>query len=140
MPDDAAKVTTEFLCSSKGVQQALHMARDEMQDITEDRWDEDVWGTSAGSLCSPKTKLVFYFGQSDHWVANHSRDELIAARACREGGDRWMPKMIVDEEGIPHGFCIRHNSIAAIKTAGFVEEIIAADKGQANPSVRQQVQ
>jgi len=78
------------------------MARDEVQEITEDRWDEDLWGTSAMSPYS-KTKLIFYFGQSDHWVADHTRDELITARAGREN-DRWKPKMIIDDEGIPHGF------------------------------------
>ncbi|MCJ1435765.1 hypothetical protein MMC27_005140 [Xylographa pallens] len=133
MPDDAAKVTTEFICSSKGVQQALHMACDEMQEITEDRWDEDLWGTSVGSPCFPKTKLVFYFGNRDHWVADHTRDALITARAHGEGGDQWKPKMIIDDEGIPHGFCIRHSNIAAIKTARFVEEIIATDKAQIDP-------
>ncbi|MCJ1386035.1 hypothetical protein MMC17_009160 [Xylographa soralifera] len=134
MPDDAEKVTMEFICSSKGVQQALHMACDEMQEIVEDRWDEDLWGTSVGSPCFPKMKLVFYFGKSDHWVADHTRDELITARA-HGGGDRWKPKMIIDGEGIPHGFCIRHSSIAAMKTAGFVQEIIAADKAQLDPGV-----
>ncbi|MCJ1403168.1 hypothetical protein MMC11_006391 [Xylographa trunciseda] len=131
MPDEAANVTLEFLCSHKGVHQALYLARDEMQEITEDRWDEDLWGTNTVSPYSSKIKLVFYFGKSDHWVADHIRDELIKTRAAQEG-DSWKPKMIIDDEDIPHGFCIRHSSIAAIKTAAFVEEIIAADKAQIN--------
>ena len=83
------------------------MACDEMREISEDRWDEDLWGTGVGSLCLPKTKLVFYFGYKDHWVADHTRDELISARARGEGSDQWKPKMIIDGEDIPHGFCIR---------------------------------
>ncbi|MCJ1286743.1 hypothetical protein MMC26_006089 [Xylographa opegraphella] len=116
------------------------MACDEIQEITEDRWDEGLWGTGAESSCSPKTKLVFYFGKSDHWVANHTRDELITARANDEGGDRRKPTMIIDGEGIPHGFCIRHSRVAAVKTAEFVEEIIAADRAQINPGTEQEAQ
>ena len=84
-----------------------HMACDEMQEITEDRWDEDLWGTSERSPYSEKTKLVFYFGNRDHWVADHTRDELISARAHGEGSDQRKPKMVIDKDGIPHGFCIR---------------------------------
>jgi Lipid-droplet associated hydrolase len=103
------------------------MARDEMEMITEDRWDEDIWGVEHPD---PDTKqaipnLVFYFGQKvsfktnsflisnmetdylkDHWVADHTRDSLIAARGEIEGQITGKPKMLIDEDGIPHGFCI----------------------------------
>ena len=42
------------------------MAKDEMEDITEDRWDEDIWGAAvdAGSaLGTRRPQLVFYFGK-----------------------------------------------------------------------------
>lgn len=82
-----------------------HMAKDEMNEITEDRWDEDVWGAATESE-SPRPKLIFYFGKRDHWVADHTRDELIAARAYQDGGEEWKPRMLIDEEGIPHSFPI----------------------------------
>ncbi len=42
------------------------MAKDEMQMITEDRWDEEIWGAEHPNLDSKNVipKLVFYFGQN----------------------------------------------------------------------------
>lgn len=41
------------------------MAKDELESITEDKWDEDIWGIehadSDGSAAIPK--LVFYFAE-----------------------------------------------------------------------------
>jgi hypothetical protein len=97
-PPPAAEATTNFLKSKNGVRQALHMANHEMQEITTDNWSHEIWGSAdAGS-----SNLTFYFDKEDHWVANQTRDDLIAARG---GNEEWMPKMIVDE-GVPHGFCI----------------------------------
>jgi hypothetical protein len=40
------------------------MARDELQMISEDRWDEDIWGVEhPDSDLKEIPKLVFYFGQ-----------------------------------------------------------------------------
>ena len=66
MPAQAAVVTTSFLKSRIGVWQALHMARDEMETITEDNWGEEIWGVEHEDLDQKQTppKLVFYFGQN----------------------------------------------------------------------------
>jgi hypothetical protein len=43
----------------------------------------------------------------DHWVSNHIRDELIAARG--EGEDKASsskPLMLIDDNEVPHSFCI----------------------------------
>ena len=78
-----------------------------MREITEDTWDDEIWGASERVPASPRANLFFYFGQKDHWVADHTRDALIHARAFRdERPDERKPRMIVDEEGIPHAFCI----------------------------------
>jgi pimeloyl-ACP methyl ester carboxylesterase len=66
MPHDAAEVTTAFLKSRMGVWQALHMAKDEMETITEDKWDEDIWGIEHEDP-DRKTeipRLIFYFGEN----------------------------------------------------------------------------
>lgn len=110
-PPDAARTTAEFLKSHHGVRQALHMAADELQTITHDRWDEEIWGAADPSpVEAPRPKLFFLFGKDDHWVADETRDELMAARGRARGerrdGERWKPVMEVDESGIPHGFCI----------------------------------
>ncbi|PVH86945.1 hypothetical protein DL98DRAFT_480891 [Cadophora sp. DSE1049] len=128
MPSEAAEVTTSFLRSRMGVWQALHMAKDEMDFITEDKWDEDIWGIEHEDpdTKSRPPKLIFYFGQNDHWVADHTRDALIAARG-REEGDRQSskPVMMIDESGIPHGFCIRHSETVAEKVGVWIKEMMA---------------
>lgn len=117
-PPYPASVTTAFLQSATGVRQALHLASYEMREITTDKWDDEIWGvadssakkpdTSGGEVAaSAKTKLFFLFGTDDHWVANETRDQLIAARAASNGvGDGQKPTMEVDETGLSHGFCI----------------------------------
>jgi hypothetical protein len=41
------------------------MAQDEMNTITEDRWDEDIWGIEhEGQMQHGIPKLIFYFGQN----------------------------------------------------------------------------
>ena len=49
-----------------------------MQTITSDKWSDDIWGIP--SVQEPLAKLFFYFGRGDHWVAERTRDEIIAVR------------------------------------------------------------
>lgn len=87
------------------------MARDEMAQITADRWDEDIWGAAMPAIDNPRPRLVFYFGKDDHWVANRSRNELIAKHGWRNNGEDWKARMFVDEVGIPHAFCISEHTM-----------------------------
>lgn len=79
-----------------------------METITADAWDDELWGLSnAQTSSNNKTKLYFYFGTDDHWVADETRDELIAARAATgQVGDENKPIMEIDTHDTPHGFCI----------------------------------
>lgn len=77
------------------------MAADEMRTITSDKWTDDVWGVGCAS--EPITRLFFYFGRNDHWVAEKTREEVIALRGREDGSG---PKMFVCEEGLPHAFCL----------------------------------
>ncbi|KAJ5573502.1 uncharacterized protein N7459_007929 [Penicillium hispanicum] len=117
-PTHALNTTLAFLRSRDGVKQALHMAADEMRTITSDKWTDDVWGV--GTAREPIVKLFFYFGRNDHWVAERTRDEIIALRG-RE--DRVGPSMLVCEEGLPHAFCLKHNDTMARKVADMVQDI-----------------
>ncbi|PLB34115.1 bifunctional triacylglycerol lipase/ester hydrolase [Aspergillus candidus] len=113
--------TTSFIKSKRGVRQALHMAADEMQTITADKWSDDVWGVpSAGE---PLTRLFFYFGRNDHWVAERTRDDIIHMRGRHVTGG---PKMVVCEEGLPHAFVLKRDDtdVMATKVAGMVMEIV----------------
>ncbi|KAH8658685.1 hypothetical protein BGZ60DRAFT_472038 [Tricladium varicosporioides] len=129
MPEDAAGVTLRFLRSPIGIWQALHMAKDEMETITEDRWDEDIWGiehTEADSKVDIP-KLIFYFGENDHWVANHTRDALIAARGNPDTDMKSSkPIMLIDKNGVDHGFCIRHSESIAEKVKVWIDGIMVA--------------
>lgn len=43
----------------------------------------------------------------DHWVADHTRDALIAARGRAENDNSSSkPVTIIDQDNIPHGFCL----------------------------------
>lgn len=101
----ASVATTDFLTSRDGIWQALHLGKDEMVSITEDRWSEDLWEHQGPREGDEADKFFFYFGTGDRWVDEGSRDEFIAAR--RKAGGGGGVKVVMDEGGIPHAFCIR---------------------------------
>lgn len=113
-PDHAAEATLRFLASKDGIWQALHMGKDEMATIGEERWGEELWeiqraeaegGGEEKKRGDGGSKFYCYFAQRDHWVADESRDEFIERRKRHEKG---RTRVVVDEEaGIPHAFCIR---------------------------------
>ncbi|KAF2446045.1 hypothetical protein P171DRAFT_251282 [Karstenula rhodostoma CBS 690.94] len=136
-PPSAAHTTASFVKSPHGVHQALHMARDEMREITEDAWSTEIWGLSNPSSPSqtyPPPTLRFLFAQNDHWVADHTRDDLIAARGrsrAGEGDEAWKPVMEIDtSEGWEHGFCIRQSVHVAERVGGWVKEMVERDAAQ----------
>ncbi|KAJ5303959.1 uncharacterized protein N7443_003619 [Penicillium atrosanguineum] len=140
-PGHALDTTCTFLRSRGSVRQALyvssssssslllfdlivqhrHMAADEMRTITSDKWTDDVWGVAHAR--EPITKMFFYFGVNDHWVAEKTRDDIIAARGEKEGSGT---KMFVCEEGLPHAFCIKHSETMARKVADMIQDITSA--------------
>ncbi|KAJ6185917.1 hypothetical protein N7519_007218 [Penicillium mononematosum] len=120
-PVHALDTTCAFLKSRGGVRQALHMAADEMRTITSDKWSDDVWG--AASAREPIAKLFFYFGRNDHWVADQTRDDIVAVRGQK--GGQAGPTMVVCEEGLPHAFCLKHSDVMARKVAGMIRQIVA---------------
>ncbi|RFU33024.1 hypothetical protein B7463_g3321, partial [Scytalidium lignicola] len=127
MPDDAIEVTRKFLRSKMGVWEALHLLRDELKMITEDKWDDDIWGIEHVDKNEKATvpKLFFYFGHNDHWVANNTRDAIIAARGQSDEDDKSSrPVMMIDEDGIEHSFCIWHSETMAEKVKVWIDDII----------------
>jgi hypothetical protein len=102
-----ADATAAFLKSKYGVTQALHMGADEMRQITSDKWDNEIWGAAhppKHGIARPK--LFFYFGENDHWVSDRTREDLMKLRGRANREDVWKPKMEIDDQGVPHGFCI----------------------------------
>lgn len=139
-PEYAATTTTSFIESPMGVRQALHLAKDEMTTITDDRWDKEVWGAATAEGTNNRdtanSNLTFYWGKKDKWVANHTRDALIKARghlsnSQTEGAsEHWKPVMRVDNEGMPHDFCttLRYSYSVATKVQHWVHGIIEAHR------------
>jgi hypothetical protein len=143
MPNAGANVTAQFLQSKYGVWQALHMAKDELAQLTHDKWSDEFWGTSstisaavdksaaenASSAILPPshTQLFFYWGSNDHWIAQDTRDRIIQTRAKVDGqaGDERKPTMEVDSNGIGHAFCLSDsgNQIVAAKCADWIESL-----------------
>ena len=117
------------------------MAKHEMLELTDDKWTDELWGAQTshipasaemnGGLAAgaTRTKLYFYWGHNDHWVARSTRNELIRTRgrtrSVRRGslGGESKPLMEIDTNGVPHGFCIRHSAQIAEKVAEYVTEI-----------------
>jgi hypothetical protein len=154
MPLAGAEITAQFLQSKHGVRQALHMAKDELAQLTHDQWSDEFWGVStsedasstalkkaAGGIAEPTqsqqpgnsadtshTQLHFYWGSNDHWIAQDTRDKIIATRARTEGknGDERKPVMEIDGHGIGHAFCLSElgNQVVAKKCADWVSELV----------------
>jgi pimeloyl-ACP methyl ester carboxylesterase len=105
-PEHAAAATMHFLCSRDGIWQALHLGKDEMRTITEEKWTEDLWeieDAEDGSSTVSATKFFFHFARQDHWVADECRDEFIEKR---RGHVKGRTRIVIDEDKIPHAFCI----------------------------------
>ncbi|KAF8244731.1 hypothetical protein K440DRAFT_528019, partial [Wilcoxina mikolae CBS 423.85] len=107
---EAAGTTRSLVATPHVLEQTLVLAAEEMVVITEDRWGEEVWNAGGRGM-------VFVFGKNDHWVAEKTRDMIMARR---NGG----AKMLVEERGLPHGFCIHHGEEMAELCVGWIGEIL----------------
>ena len=106
MPKHAVGVTTAWLKSRDGVWQALHMGKDEMRVIGEEEWVEGLWEHAedgSGDGEGKGDKFVFLFGKGDRWVAEETRDAFIKRREAHAEG---RTRVVVDQAGIPHAFCL----------------------------------
>ncbi|KAL9604252.1 MAG: hypothetical protein Q9219_000650 [cf. Caloplaca sp. 3 TL-2023] len=142
-PDHAARTTTAFIKSPNGIKESLFLGKDEMDQITDDRWGKEIWGAATEPGTNSKdtisSNLVFFWGRRDAWVAQKTRNDLINARGFRvspslkkrsssnlasSAEEGWKPTMFIDDGRIPHGFCIKHSEIMSEKVCQWVEEII----------------
>lgn len=84
-----------------------YMAADEMTEISADKWNDEIWGFSSPTHASGDrlTKMIFYFGRNDHWVAEATREDIIRSKT-RDQQDGPAPTLTVCEDGVVHGFCI----------------------------------
>lgn len=114
MPPHAEDATARFLESRDGVHQALHLGMDEMAVISEAGWAEELWeiADEAEAHRRDVPKFFILFGSDDHWVAAKYRDSFIREReehALREGvpgHKRGKTRIVIEEDGLPHDFCL----------------------------------
>lgn len=114
MPPHAEDATARFLKSRDGVHQALHLGMDEMAVISESGWAEELWeiADEADAHRREVPKFFILFGREDHWVAAEYRDRFIrereehAARDGVPGHKRGRTRIVVEEDGLPHDFCL----------------------------------
>ncbi|QYT06220.1 hypothetical protein H0G86_013082 [Trichoderma simmonsii] len=143
-----AEVTARWLKSQGGVWQAIHLGLSEMRTICEEKWEEELWETTAedddinsynyyqgkskisangepqGGAETPQQqipKFFIFYGKNDHWVANHVRDAFIEKRKSEKG----HTKIQVDEGDIPHAFCVKEHTswVIAKRVYEWVKEI-----------------
>ncbi|OIW29390.1 hypothetical protein CONLIGDRAFT_680241 [Coniochaeta ligniaria NRRL 30616] len=130
-PPHAADVTVRFLQSRDGIWQAIHLGKDEMKTIGEETWAEELWeiADEAAQQERDVPKFFFYFGKGDHWVAEEHRDQFIQRRhehAQRDGPEhkKGKTRIVLDEDDIPHAFCINHSEPVAEKVKLWIDEIL----------------
>ena len=104
--------TVNFLRSTEGVKQSLELARDELRSIRGDRWGEDVWEET--------TRLCLLFAKRDRWVADETREEILEKLERGDGRNR----VVVDETGLEHAWCLRQNREVADRVRDWLEEIV----------------
>lgn len=110
--EHAAQVVGRWLKSRDGVWQSIHLGLSEMEGIRGDIWGRELWevagdgdkgseGSEKKTSVKRKAKFFALYAKSDHWVADHIRDDFIHNR--KDSGMR----VEIDETGIPHAFCTR---------------------------------
>ena len=99
LADSAVDATVSFLRSSGGVKQAISLARDELQMITEIAWEKALWSDYGGlrmstgpfhntalpSCRSFKAKICLYFAQEDGWMDQGNLKKVKEAVAYKAG-------------------------------------------------------
>lgn len=124
-PEHAAETTVRFLRSRDGIWQAIHLGKDELAVIGEDVWKEDMWELTGDDDEGEGERFVFYFGVGDRWVADECRDAFIIRRKGHAEGN---VKIVMDEAGIPHAFCIRKCITRGLVETRLTEGQITASK------------
>jgi pimeloyl-ACP methyl ester carboxylesterase len=113
--EEGVITTTRFLRTPGSVRQALEMAKQELVEISADKWGAEVWGASHAVQTGTWNgqggpKMYFLFAQTDHWIAPKTKDEIQRTR----GRDDGMGDFAVDEkDGLVHAWCLQQNRVVS---------------------------
>ncbi|KPI36969.1 uncharacterized protein AB675_6013 [Cyphellophora attinorum] len=117
--------TARFLQSPSAVRQSLELAKQELVSISKDDWGPEVWGTGpalqmGGLEQTQSPKLFFLFAQTDHWIADSTRDTILRGRARHDGHGAF----VVDEKhGLKHAWCLEQNQAVVDYVKPWLEDI-----------------
>ncbi|KAI5854716.1 hypothetical protein BZA05DRAFT_248111 [Tricharina praecox] len=119
---EAAGVTAVLVADPSVLRQTIRLAAEEMEVIDQDRWGEEVWNAGGiGGAEAGKGGMVFVFGQGDWWVAEKTREEILEMRGNGKGGGA---RVVLEERGLPHGFCIHHGEVMAELCGSWLSDIL----------------
>ncbi|KAK3946767.1 hypothetical protein QBC32DRAFT_388000 [Pseudoneurospora amorphoporcata] len=130
--DDGEVVAKEMETIESDWEQVVNCrTRREHTNTAQNQEHEQRQGQGQGQAVQGKTtekpppRFFLYFGQNDHWVADKYRDEFVERRK-REGhtGKEGGTKIVIDEDRIPHSFCINHSEQVAEKVRVWMEEAL----------------
>ncbi|TFK30823.1 alpha/beta-hydrolase [Coprinopsis marcescibilis] len=107
-PTNQVAVLQDLVGSPRAIEAALRMAHDEMETIK----DLDL-----ALLESSRDKLRFYYALRDDWVGGE-RERLLA----NLHPSNVSVKVVHDEHGIPHAFCINHGDVLAKQCLQWLKE------------------
>jgi pimeloyl-ACP methyl ester carboxylesterase len=113
--EEGVITTTRFLRAPGSVRQALEMAKEELVEISVDKWGAEVWGASHEAQVGAWSgqggpHMYFLFAQTDHWIASKTKDEIQRTRGRRDG----LGDFAVDEkDGLVHAWCLRQNRVVS---------------------------
>ncbi|KAK7208114.1 hypothetical protein BZA70DRAFT_35168 [Myxozyma melibiosi] len=123
-PEHALHATTQLVGSPAVVWQSISLGIEEMgihgerDDMAEFFWD-GPWGT-LHSESSKQGRIVAYFAESDHWVADRTRAEILEAHAKRENVSF---NISTAEENCKHAFCVKDSDVMAKRLVDWVTEL-----------------
>ncbi|KAL0951434.1 hypothetical protein HGRIS_008127 [Hohenbuehelia grisea] len=113
-PQHQLLVLEKFLRSPNSIYASLAMAHDEMESILE--LDVDL-------LQSHCHRIWLYFAEKDDWVGNEK--ETILRSFIHDAG---TVRVVHDEHGTPHAYCINHGEQIASQCSEWLEDSVLPPK------------
>lgn len=110
----SADITARWLKSRDGVLQAVHLGLTELEMITEEKWDDDLWDATGEENGVPK--FFLFYAKKDHWIHDAEREGIVEKR----GG---KARIVQDKGDIPHAFCTREGKLTTETLAAVANKL-----------------
>ncbi|KAK9460020.1 uncharacterized protein V1516DRAFT_678683 [Lipomyces oligophaga] len=121
-PIHALQATRSLVSSQSVVYQCLSLAGEEMEYVKAETEDLDTifWSGnwSASTNRSGPGKIVAFFANKDHWIADSTRAELLAAHSSLDNVELHVASA---DEKCSHSFCVKESKFVADKVVGWIK-------------------